>query len=172
MWALVGNARPGRDLGGVVEGIHGLGLKSGAQTEALRELADGSRTIRELVHLMYGVDRESPSYETYYMRVRRALKFLEARGYVSSSLFEKEKTYRLTKHGRISILSVARGLPETRLLGRADLVLLAMVLVSGAVALGPGGLLPRFLDKHASSLFILLVGLCLGRVLTVLGEVN
>ena len=46
-----------------------LGLQAGLQTELVRSLLKGSRTIPEMVELLFGVGRSSTDFHAHYMRV-------------------------------------------------------------------------------------------------------
>ncbi len=159
----------------VMEGIHALGVKGGIQTEIISELVSEPHTIREIVNLLYDRDRDDAGFETYYMRVRRALKFLEAKGLVSSSLFGKEKTYRLTRHGVLSISSIAAGVEPPKVLSKIDLLLLVTTFFLGLLTyLGSGSpqLVPDIPSGTLSDVFLVVLGISFGRVLSILLEVR
>jgi hypothetical protein len=164
-----GHRRSG--LGRVADSIHLLGLKSGLQTEVLREIVDGPRTIRELVNIIYGEDRGSSSFETHYARVRRAARYLEARGYVSASLFGREKPYRLTRHGERCLANLASGFPAPTVMLRTDAFLFAVTLLLGILNL-PDVAFPQPATSIVSAAFLVLLGVSLCRGVTILREVG
>lgn len=71
-------------------------ITSVVDIEILTCLVEGRRTVGELAEQIYGARRTDPGYHTYYMKVRRAVKDLQRRGYVATRLFGKEKPYKLT----------------------------------------------------------------------------
>ena len=155
----------------LVDRIHLLDLKSGVQTAVLKELVQGRRTTRELVNLIYGEDRGAATYESNYTRVRRALKSLESRGYVSSSLFGREKTYRLTRHGERTLMNVTAGREPPSLLGKMEIFLLVVtcfVGVFGIFSLEFTGSIPSLV----SVAFFILLGMSLCRAVSRLWEVG
>lgn len=164
-------ARRKSSLGRVADSIHLLGLKSGLQTEVLREIVDGPRTIRELVNIIYGEDRGTSSFETHYARVRRAARYLEARGYVSASLFGREKPYRLTRHGERCLANLASGFPAPRVVLGRDAFLFAGTLFLGILNLLDAAS-PRPSTSVVSAAFLVLLGASLCRGLTILREVG
>lgn len=160
-----------RVISRIADSVHRLDLKSGLQTEVLREIVEGPRTVRELVQIIFGEDRDNPSFETHYARTRRALKQLEARGYVSAALFGREKPYRLTKHGERCLASLAIGLPTPSVALPTDLGLFGATLFLGILNL-VGQALGGPATSIVPSAFLLLLGLSLCRAFTILREVR
>ncbi len=117
----------------LVRGIHSLGLKSGVQSEVLVHLLKGRRTITELVRLMFAVEPSCPQFHSYYVRVWRAVRELEARGMVSAPLFGKDKPYRLTRRGVEILLSAyqTRGEAPPRVVGAIDSLIFAATIALG-----------------------------------------
>jgi hypothetical protein len=98
-----------RRLDRIVGGIHELGLRSSMEVEVVRQLLRGRRTISEIVQLVFGQDPSSPEFHSYYVRVWRAVRELEAKGLVSAPLLGREKPYHLTGHGLGVILRISGG---------------------------------------------------------------
>jgi DNA-binding PadR family transcriptional regulator len=154
----------------VVERIHLLGLRSGIETDILRELVSGRRTTKELVSVIFDEDPESSTYESHYAKIRRALKPLKAKGLITCSLFGREKIYRLTRHGELTLVRIAVGYPEQRLIGRASYGLFLITFVLGLFSIigikFTGGLAPAI-----SATFFVFLGASLLQTVLVLREV-
>lgn len=69
------------------------------EAEILRRLTDGRKTAFELIDAIYGLRRGDKGFNSARLKVRRALRSLERRGFVSTNLFGREKPYRLTRYG-------------------------------------------------------------------------
>jgi hypothetical protein len=67
------------------------------QVEILEELMSGRRTVEELVEAIYSVRRGETGHSTQYSRIRREVRQLESRGFVSRKrLLGRNKPYGLT----------------------------------------------------------------------------
>jgi hypothetical protein len=170
----VGGRRDGvRDLLGlVIDRVHLLGIGSGLETKVLGQLVSSPRTMRELVNQIYHTDRGNPEFESSYARMRRSVKRLEAKGYVSSSLFGHEKTYRVTRYGERCILGLIAGFPPPRAIGHLDIAIFSSTILIGVLLLADLGAMPDTVGRAASILFLVLLGVSLCRVVTVLREVR
>ena len=76
------------------------------EIDILRQLAKGRRTVSELTEIIDGVDRHNAEYYRYYMKVSRAIKALQRRGYVVSRIFGRDKPFRLTPYAAGKIIDV------------------------------------------------------------------
>jgi hypothetical protein len=127
-------------LASSVRDLSRIRVESVLEAQILSHLISGRRTIPELVSLLYGVDHEHRYHNSYYMRVRRSLQGLSARGYVACPLFGKNRAYRLTPHAVASLASIggeARDMP-VRLVPVRDLFLYAFTTTMGVVSLSLG----------------------------------
>jgi len=136
------------------------------QSEVLTSLIDGRRTLAELVEGIYGVKKESPEYQAYYARVRRAVKNLSSKGLVSEGILRKDTPYRITKYGVAKLSQIGEPAKEYSLISREDYVLFALsAALLAAVALARYGVLRLGVDglKVAFSLFFVFGGASLLR---------
>lgn len=119
-----------------VRALRELGLGSDLQTEMLRHLLHGPRTMTELVELIYGVSRDGEDFSADYMKIRRAIRKLENKGLLSTKIFGRDKPYRLTRYAIEKLYHLARpnGQPG-ELVSRSDLAVHASTLVSGLATL-------------------------------------
>jgi len=139
------------------------------EARIVAELARGSRSVAELACQIFETDSEKAEYTAYYDRVRRALRILEGRGYVSRRLFGKDKPYRLTSLGLARLLRLNGQRPVTKWL---DCVLFSCFATLTAVVLAlawsrTGGSL--FLGAYSA--FLVLVGASLTRLARMVQEV-
>ena len=155
----------------VVDRIHLLGLRSGIETEIMRELVRGRRTTRELVDVIYSEDSEASTFESYYAKIRRALKNLHSKGLITSSLFGREKVYRLTRHGDRTLISVAVGYPQPRLLGNESIALFSVTSILGLLSI-VGVKFIGNLSPLVSTIFFILLGASLFQAVLIIREVG
>ena len=155
----------------VIDRIDLLGLKSGLETEVLRELIAGPRTLRELVNLIFSTDRGHPDFNSSYTRVWRVIKQLESKGYVSSSLFRHEKTYRITRYGERCILGLVAGFPPPRVIRPIDIGIIGLTILLGIILLFDPSFLAE-LKGSLSAFFLVFLGVSFCRVATILREVG
>ncbi len=99
--------------------------------EILLQLAKGMRTASELTETIYGVRRPNPNYFTYYMKVSRAVKALQRRGYATTRLFGRDKPYRLTPHAAAKMMDIEAG--GERLVTPLDALTYATTAILGPV---------------------------------------
>ena len=78
------------------------------EAEILSNLSEGRRTATELCESIYNVERSSSSFHTYYMKVSRAVKELQRRGYVSTRVFGRDKPYALTPFAAARMMNLGR----------------------------------------------------------------
>jgi hypothetical protein len=86
--------------------LEGLDVFKPLEVEILLQLAKGRRTVSELTEIIYGVGRQNPDYYTYYMKISRAVKALQRRGYVVSRMFGRDRPYRLTPHAAAKMIDI------------------------------------------------------------------
>jgi len=109
-------------------------LKTSLEIEIISSLFDGGKTVAELVEIVFGLDRDDADFMAQYSRVWRAAQDLASRGFVSRSLFGKEKPYRLTSYClQVLFSGPDRSWPE--LVSRIDISLYTATVLAGAVML-------------------------------------
>ena len=87
-------------------------LDSLTQVGIVRELLAGKRTLAELVEALYGLKRQDDGFKTEYTRIRREVRALESKGFVSRALFGRERPYRLTQLAVARITKIAEVTPS------------------------------------------------------------
>ncbi len=87
-------------------------ISSPLQAEILALLTNGRRTMSEMTEEIYGVHRPDSSYHTYYMKVSRAVKALQRRGYIITGLFGRDKPYRLTPFALAKMTDIGEDKPR------------------------------------------------------------
>jgi DNA-binding PadR family transcriptional regulator len=127
------------------------------QIEIIDRLMDGRRTATELVVEIHEIERSQKEYEARYVAIRRELKDLERRGYVSTEMLGRDKPYRLTRHGIAVLSSILPEAERPRILYRSETALLAATVVAGAALLflGKSG---EIVAYAAFAVFFALVG--------------
>jgi hypothetical protein len=146
------------------------------EAEILARLIDGRRSSGELVLEIFGTARGSSGYVADYYKIRRAVKSLERRGYVSSPLLGKEKPLRLTNHGVASLVRIGPEAHPPRVFPVPDLALYAssilLALATGLVSGNPAGLAGwSWVPKLLSGLFLVSIGASLVRMVETLRRV-
>jgi hypothetical protein len=140
------------------------------EARIIAELVRGSRSVAELTCWIFETDNDKPEYTAYYDRVRRVLRILEGKGYVSRRLFGKEKPYRLTNLALRKLLELKHeNIDRARLV---DYALYASFVSLVGIILGltwsrVGGNLFFILY----SLFLVLSGASLARMVRMIQEV-
>jgi hypothetical protein len=107
-------------------------LKSDLELEIILALAEGERSIGELVEIIFDSRSSDPGFDTHYMRVYRASQDLASRGFVARRLFGREKPYRLTGYC-IEKLFAGPGAPSPRMVTALEFILYLSTLICGAV---------------------------------------
>lgn len=140
------------------------------QTEIVDRLMDGRRTPTELVEQIFDTWRGDPDFEARYAAVRREIKSLENRGYVSTTLFGRDKPYKLTPHGIALLTSILPQDEKPRILGRWDLASFTSTALAGVALLLSRQYdgLPVFL---LFALFFVLLGISLSSFVRILRKV-
>jgi hypothetical protein len=106
------------------------------QAEILAELIDGPRSSTELVERILHTDRSNPrEFEASCARVRRGLKNLGARGYVSRGLLRRNSPHRLTRYAVARLADIQTGYDPERIVTRATLCLLSGSVITGILSL-------------------------------------
>jgi len=153
----------------LAKALDSLEVDGSLQDQILEELVEGSRTVGELVEVLYGVRRSDPGFSTSYMKVRRAVKRLEGRGYVSVPVLGKEKPCRLTRLGSRAIAEI----PRRRSLDEA--LPIRILVIGTTIALGLATFTMENLDTSAraqvSTLFLIFVGMSIMIALSWVSEV-
>jgi hypothetical protein len=141
-------------------------ISSPLQAEILALLTDGRRTMSEMTEEIYGMGRSDTSYHTYYMKVSRAVKALQRRGYVVTRLFGRDKPFRLTPFALAKMTDVGEDNP--RVLPVHDAAAYTSTLVLGLVNSWFASTSP-FLSRPGTILvytaFVFLAGFSLARLI-------
>lgn len=149
-----------------LENIHRLkhlGVDSVLQVEIMAHLAEGSGAAWHLASKIFRSGNNDPPSRAQYMKVLRALAGLEREGYVSRSLFGKERPYRLTRHGQELMNAIVGGQEPSSLISRNDLILYASAASSAWVSLILTGMeLSSILLMGCWLASGILTGLCIG----------
>ncbi len=112
--------RLGEDVRRQVRRIREASLRSPLETEIVLCLMDGRRTAAELTETIFGPGGD---LKAEYARVRRDLKGLESRGIVAATtLFGRERPYRLTKYGVAKLIDIG-GMDAESLFPHHDIAL-------------------------------------------------
>ena len=105
------------------------------QTEVLREIVDGNRTLSELTLAIFHSRYTDEKFQTYRSRIKRAVKTLERRGFVSKkSILGRDKPYGLTQHGIAKITAIAPGMPDPAVFEVYDVVVFPATVFLAMVA--------------------------------------
>ncbi len=145
--------------------------QAGSLLEAriIAELSAGRRSIAELTCQIFETNRDKPEYAASYDRVRRALRILEGRGYVSHRLFGKERPYTLTQLALTNLLRLDSVKPPRRWFdyaafsGFITLAAITLALANGKAAAN------LFLAAYSG--FLILAGVSMTRMLQILRQV-
>ena len=103
------------------------------EAEVLHTLLGGKRTCAELVDHIYGLKRGDPGFNASRVRVGRALRRLEKRGYISTRVFGRDKPYGFTSYGVAVLTSVIPEMGTPRLIGVFDLLIFAVTGICGVL---------------------------------------
>jgi len=118
-----------------VKKLSTLGLASELQTEILRHLIDGRRSITELVQLIFHTSKDDQAFDAEYMKVTRAIRKLENKGLVATRIFGRDKPYRLTSHAIETLYYRGRPGESSQLVSIKDLAIYSSTLIAGAATL-------------------------------------
>ena len=108
----------------VIDGVsklRGLDIGDEIEVEILGQLVGGRRTVTEMVAGVYGLGSADEGFNSCYTRVRRGVKKLESKGYVSTSLFGWDKPYKLTDLAMINLARIGGDEKQTSVVSRVDL---------------------------------------------------
>jgi len=122
--------------------LDGMEIYKPLEIDILRQLAKGRRTVSELTEIIYGVDRYNAEYYRYYMKVSRAIKALQRRGYVVSRIFGRDKPFRLTPYAAGKIIDIE--LLGKSLIAPLDALVYVATAILGITSIGMAG--EGFLD--------------------------
>jgi len=153
-----------------VRSLRDLALVSEIQTEIMRHLVEGPRTVPELVALIFGTGRNGLGFPACYMKIKRSIRKLENKALVSTNLLGRDKPYRLTRFAVEKLYCVGRpGMEPEGLVPKKDLVLYTATLLCGVTAIlltwasptppEPGWILV------STGAFLYLLGLATSRIL-------
>lgn len=153
-----------------------LGFGSELQREILRRLIEGRRTITEVVELIYHTSRNDASFHADFMKVSRAMRRLEQRGFVATNLFGRDKPYRLTTHALETLYYLGQsGEVRQRLVQKGDTAVYVSTLLAGAATLAFIWNSPKLPEPVwvflPSGLFLILVGVSLCRMASMMRRI-
>jgi hypothetical protein len=141
----------------LAEALDTIEVDGSIQARILQELVSGQKTVSELTGIIYGLGRGEKGFPSSYMRVRRAAKRLESKGFISAPLIGRDKPYHLTRIGSEAVAGVLTSRPHAeRRSVRA--IIIAMTLVVGAINFLVKSLSPE-LSAHVSTAFFILLGM-------------
>jgi len=102
------------EVRGAIKKFRTLQAGSLLEAEIIAELSAGRRSTAELTCQIFETSRDKSEYAAYYDRVRRALRILEGKGYVSHRLFGKERPHALTQLALTNLLRLDSVEPPKR----------------------------------------------------------
>jgi len=106
------------------------------EAEILRRLTDGRKTAFELIDAIYGLRRGDKGFNSARLKVRRALRGLERRGFVSTNLFGREKPYRLTRYGVAVLSSILPEMDRPGIITLREIAVLVATTICGLALFG------------------------------------
>jgi hypothetical protein len=143
------------------------GLATPLEAEIVVQLLDGRRSPAELAQLIYRQSGGNPVPHHQYMRVSRALRNLESRGYVSRNMFGLPKPYKLTRHAMSRLAGAGESHPRGPITRWDVLLYVSTGILTASTAAANMGFLsiarPSFTLLYTSSL--LLSGMCATRLI-------
>ena len=105
------------------------------QSEIIRELMNGERTLSEMAGTIFGVRKGDESFDANYSKVRRAIMGLETGGIVSRrGVLGREKPYHLTQFGVAKIATITPSMPRPGIVSRYDLIVYLITPILGGVS--------------------------------------
>jgi DNA-binding MarR family transcriptional regulator len=127
------------------------------QTEVLKEIVDGNRTLSELTLAIYQSRYTDDKFQTYHSRIKRAVRSLERRGFVSKKrILGRDKPYGLTQHGIAKIASIAPGISDPAVFEVWDMVVFPVTFLLALAAW-------LTFEPAITNLFSLLLGISIVR---------
>lgn len=157
-----------------VKSLDQVPIKSELEAEIIGRLIDAKLTVSELVHILYGAQRQDGEFFAYYMKVKRAMKSLAARGLVTTKLFGRDKPYALTAYGVQALADIGGGIEtQAGLIPTLDRGLYA---VTAGLAAGTLGVARWAQPSHttilaASSLLFFFIGVAFTRAVQTIRRV-
>ncbi len=163
-------------LRGSVKVLADLGFGSELQREILRRLIEGRRTITEVVELIFHTSRSDAGFHADFMKVSRAMRRLENRGFVATNIFGRDKPYRLTTHALETLYYLGQpGEARQRLVQKRDVTVYVSTLMAGAAILASIWNSPKLPEPVwvflPASFFLILVGISLCRMASMMRRV-
>ena len=132
--------------------------------------------MSEITEEIYGVHRPDSNYHTYYMKVSRAVKALQRRGYLVTKLFGRDKPYRLTPFALAKMTDI--GDQKPRVLPIHDSIVYISTIAMGLVNAAYMSSLPGtpYLSRSGTILiytaFVFLAGYSLARLAQALRRIG
>ena len=123
-----------------VSKLKGLSIGDELGVEILAQLIESKMTVSEIVERVYHLTVYDEGFQSSYTKVSREIRKLESKGYVSRSLFGKEKPYRLTDLAVTNLARIGGGGKEIPMIPLIDVAFYLATLGSSvlvvALALG------------------------------------
>ncbi len=145
------------------------------EAEILDNLMDGRKNAVELVDCIYGLARGHEGFDASCIKVRRSLKGLERRGFISTGIFGREKPYRLTQHGVAVLSSIAPEMDTPKILHVHEIISFVATGVVGIIVLasawGALGSQDRILGGLVFAAFYILLGYSLAMLVQAIRRV-
>jgi hypothetical protein len=112
------------------------------EAEVMRSLMGGKKTGVELVDHIFGLSRGDDGFNAARLRVRRATRGLERRGFIATRIFGRNRPYHITQHGIAVLVSIAPESEKPRIIHMGEIMILILTAVLGTGAfLYPGSVL-------------------------------
>ena len=111
----------GRRVVNGVSRLKGLDIGDELEVEILGQLVRSRRTVTEMVEGIYGLGSMDEGFNSCYTRVRRGVKRLESKGFVSTNLFGWNKPYRLTDLAMVNLARMGGDVEQLDLVSRVDI---------------------------------------------------
>ena len=150
-----------------------MGIARPLEAEILKTLLEGRRTVTELCESIYDLERTGSSFHTYYMKVSRAVKELQRRGFVSTRVFGRDKPYTLTPFAAAQMMNLEK--KEVKIVPLIDTVAYTLTAGLGLVTLymilsGQG--FDNLYTMLVYSVFLILVGFSSSRLYNAFKKVS
>jgi hypothetical protein len=112
------------------------------EAEVMRSLMGGKKTGVELVDYIFGLGRGDDGFNAARLRVRRATRGLERRGFIATRIFGRDRPYHITRHGIAVLVSIAPETEKPRIMKPGEIAILTITALLGVGAfLYPGSVL-------------------------------
>ena len=104
-----------------VSRLRGLDIGDELEVEILGQLVRSRRTVAEMVEGIYGLGSADEGFNSCYTRVRRGVKRLESKGFISTNIFGWNKPYRLTDLAMVNLARIGGDVKQLDVVSRYDL---------------------------------------------------